>query len=264
MRKYLEIAKLTGKAQLSWRFDILASAFIALVRVLFAMIVWGAVFGERQEVAGFTLQTMVSYYVIGAFLSQLDMSQGIAEEVSRRIRDGTFTKYMVIPVKAERYFLFQTLGAATVYILFTLGALAGWVLLFGIDFVVSSDPVMILSAAALALLGLVFMTQLNYFLGILAFKFQDVSNFLMIKDNILELVKGNLVPLALLPAALLSAMRFLPFYHIAYLPAMLLIGRNREEIGLGMVTLLLWMAVFFLINNLAYGRLRRKYDGVGI
>ena len=264
MKKYLEVAKLRFKSQLAWRFDIMASVLISLVKILFAIIVWGAVFGTQDTVAGFTLQTMVSYYIINAFLSQLDMSESIASDVSSSIRGGTFSKYMILPVKVEGYFLWQMLGMAAMYVLFTSVGIGLCVTLFRIDFVITSDPVLILSAALMVLMGLIMMAQLNFFLGLLTLKFNDIGNFLMIKDLIMEFIKGGLIPLALLPPAVIAVMRCLPFYYITYLPSMLLIGRGGEEITMGLITLAGWMVILLAINSITYERLRRKYDGVGI
>jgi ABC-2 type transport system permease protein len=108
------------------------------------------------------------------------------------------------------------------------------------------------------------MIQLNYFLGLLTLKFQDIYLFLMIKNNLVAFIAGTLIPLALLPELVLQVMRFFPFYYCSYLPSMLLIGRNGEEIGYGLITLTVWVLIFMAINKLAYGRLRVRYDGVGI
>lgn len=264
MRKYLEVAKILFKAQLSWRFDIAFNMIFITIKILFAFIIWGAVFGEHKEVAGFNFNTMLSYYIISSFLSQLEMSEGVSGEISGRIRNGSFSKYMVIPVKIEGYFLAQTFGAAALHMIFNLIAAIVWVFIFHIRFTVTNDPFLILSAALMVILGLVFMVQLNFFIGILAFKFQDIGLFLMIKGNIVVFVTGTMIPLILLPGVIQSVMRLFPFYYVTYLPSMLFIGRNAGEILIGLLTLSLWMLAFVFINKISYGRLRRKYDGVGI
>lgn len=88
--------------------------------------------------------------------------------------------------------------------------------------------------------------------------------FQMIKDNLVLFLTGGLIPLSLLPAGLGLAMRFLPFYHVTYLPTMLLMGRNTSELGLGFIVLAVWNLAFLLINRATYQRLRTLYDGVGI
>jgi len=264
MRKYLEIGRVLFKAQLSWRFDIAFNMLFTVVKVLFATIVWGAIFGSRDTVAGFTLDAMLTYYIVSSFLSQLEMSEGVSGEISSRIRDGSFSKYMVVPVRMEGHFMARTFGTAALYMIFNLIAAVVWVLLFGIRFTLAGDPALIACAALMVLLGLVFMVQLNFFIGILAFKFQDVWLFLMIKNNLVAFVTGTMVPLALLPEAVVSVMRFFPFYSVTYLPSMLLIGRNAEEALGGLLVLAAWTAALTIGNPLLFRRLRKKYDGVGI
>lgn len=264
MKKYFEVAKVLFKSQLAFRFDIAFNMLFTVTKILFAYIVWGAVFGENEYVAGFTLNSMLTYYVVSSFLSGLDISEGVSWEISSRIRNGTFSKYLVIPVWPEGYFHAQNYGAAAMYMIFNLFAAVVWVFLFRFSFTVTTDLCLLTQAALMVVLGLVFMVQFSFFLGILTFKFGDISAFLMVKGNLVAFATGTMVPLTLLPAGVVSVMRFLPFYYVTYLPSMLIIGRNKEEAGLGLLTLGLWALVFFAINNIAFNRLRKKYDGVGI
>jgi ABC-2 type transport system permease protein len=81
MKKYMEVAKVLFKAQLAWRFDIAFNMLFTVTKILFAYILWGAVFGERMEVAGFTFDAMLSYYIISSFISQMEMSDGVSGEI---------------------------------------------------------------------------------------------------------------------------------------------------------------------------------------
>ncbi len=264
MNKYLEISKITFKSQLAWRFDIAVNVVFTIAKILFAYILWQGIFDHRSMVAGFTFDSMLSYYIINSFLSQLDMSVKVSEELSNRIRTGTFSKYMVIPVNIQGYFLAQTAGASVFYLIFNLIAAVVWIFIFGIRFTFTNNQWLILAAFVFVLLGLIFMIQLNYFLGLLTLKFQDIYLFLMIKNNLVAFIAGTLIPLALLPEIVLQVMRYFPFYYCSYLPSMLLIGRNVNEIGFGLITLSSWVLIFIVINKIAYERLRVKYDGVGI
>lgn len=264
MIKYLEIAKITFKAQLAWRFDIATNVIFTIAKIIFAYLIWDFIFTDQEIIAGFTFHSMLSYYIINSFLSQLDMSDGVSNEISARIRGGTFSKYMVIPVNIQGYFIAQTTGASVFYVLFNLIAALVWIFIFRIKFAFSANPLFITSATFLVLLGLVFLIQLNYFLGLLTLKFQDIYLFLMIKNNLLLFITGTMIPLTLLPEKLVTVMRFLPFYYVNYLPSMLLIGRNGDEIMYGLLLLPSWVLFFVIVNKITYKRLRVKYDGVGI
>lgn len=264
MKKYLEILKISFKAQIIYRMDVLFQLLFGVTKIIFASVVWGVIFGSRSEVAGFTLNTMLSYYIVSSFLSCMDLSDITGNEMTWRIRDGTFSKYMVVPARVFGYFGAQTAGKAAFYLSFNLIGAVVWVVLFQIRFAITADALLVIGALLMAALGLVFMLQLNYFLGILTFKFQDVWMFMMIKNNIVQFVTGSLIPLALLPQPVIDAMRLLPFYYVTYLPSMLLIGRNGEELLSGLITIAVWVAAFVPLNMLTYNHLRKRYEGVGI
>jgi ABC-2 type transport system permease protein len=264
VRKYVEIAKILFKAQIAYRFDVAMTVLFTVTKILFAYILWGSIFGQNKTVAGFTFPMMLSYYIISSFLAQIEMSNGVSGEIRERIRGGTFSKYMVIPADTQGYFIAQTFGAMAFYLLFIFAATVVWVFVFGVKLTITSSATLILSAVVMVVLGLLFMVQLNYFLGILAFKFQDISIFLMIKGNIVSFITGTLVPLVLLPSSVVSIMRFFPFYYVTYLPSMLLIGKNESEAFIGIGILAAWLLVFTILNKFAYNKLRVVYDGVGI
>lgn len=264
MRKYFEIAKILFKAQLVYRFDVFFSALFTIAKIVFAYIVWGVVFQSNTTVAGFTLSTMLSYYVISSFLSQIEMSDGITGEISGRIRDGSFLKFMVIPSNTFLHFLWKNIGVTLFYMIFIFFAAVIWIFIFKIDFAITTDIINILSSLLLICLGLFFMVQLSYFIGILAFKFKNVWLFNMIKGNISAFVTGSLVPLVLLPMGVVTVMKFFPFYYVTYLPSMMLIGRNGDEFFIGLVVLTIYILLFIPINILTYNSYRKKYDGVGI
>lgn len=264
MRKYIEIARIYLKTQLAWRADVVFNMLFTVSRILFAYLLWGAIFADKEMIAGFTFHGMLSYYIINSFLTQLEMSSGISGEISERIRNGTFTKYIVIPVSVEGYFTAMEVGIVAFYLFFDLVAAIVWIFLFGIEFVFVQEAGIILCALVMVLLGMFFMVQLNYFLGLLTLKFEEIGTFLMIKNNLLALVTGSIIPLALLPERIVELMKLLPFYYVTYLPSMLLTGRCRDEAIGGIVIMVCWCMVMQLVIKVTWNKYVRKYDGVGI
>lgn len=264
MKKYLETVRVFFKTQLAYRFDVFTSTLFTIAKILLAYVLWGAVFKNRDIVAGFTFDTMLTYYILNSFITQLDQSTGIGWQICDEIRNGRFSKYIVKPMSVFGYFAAQSAGVSVFLLSFNLVAAMIWILIFKVEFTISASLPNIAASLLLTLLGLLFMLQLNYFIGILAFMFLDTSVFMMIKDNITEFVKGSLIPLTLLPDGILGGMMLFPFYYVSYLPTMLLIGRNEKEIVPGILILIGWNTGFWFINSLTFKRLKSKYDGVGI
>ena len=264
MKKYLEIAKAYMKAQLIWRSDTFFDVILSVAKILFVWILWSILFEGKEQIAGLSFPAMISYYIISSHLFQLEKSAEISQQMTGMLRNGTFSKYMVIPVQTQGYFVAMEAGK----IAFSAGigfcAMILWFYLFRIPVALTTDRKIVLCGIIMVVLGLLFMALLNYFLGILTLKFEEISIFLMIKDNLSAFVTGAVIPLALLPEGLTAGMRFLPFYYVTYLPSMLLIGECEEEAITGLSVLGVWCIVFLILNQAAYEHYRIKYDGAGI
>lgn len=264
MGKFFEVSKTYMKTQLVWRADVLFNMIFTITKILFAYLLWGIVYQNKEMVGQFTFHAMLSYYIISSFLSQLEMSEGISSEIHDRIRNGTFSKYMVIPMGIETYFFAMEFGIVLFYIMFDFIAAIIWIFVFQIQFVFAGDAWLIICAVIMAILGMIFMVQLNYFLGLLTLKYQGIGTFLMIKNNIAALVTGSIIPLALFPEIVVRIMRLLPFYYVTYLPAMLFTGMCREEALPGIAVISCWYLIMQLFIHVVWKKYFRKYDGVGI
>jgi ABC-2 type transport system permease protein len=265
MKKYFSIAATLFKAQFVYRFDVMLTALGTLWRVVFAVILWGAIFETRETVGGMTLPMMLSYYVITSFLTTSNLAGEVGFEVFGRILNGTFTKFIVIPANPQLHFLSQTYGAGAYYALFALAAAVVSTFVFGIDLVFSADPAKLLIALCLYLLGIAFTSSWQFFIGLWAFKFTEVGFILHVVPNVIKFIMGEMVPISLFPAGILAAFNFSPFAHAVYTPAMLLMDGASAGEGLrGLLTLALWTAAMFILNELTYKHLRTKYEGVGI
>lgn len=262
-KKYREISAIYLKSQLAWRADAVFQMLFTVSKILFAYLLWGMVFRQKDTVSGFTFDSMLSYYIVSSFLSQLEFSDGISSEMTGRIRNGTFSKYMVLPINILGYFTAMEVGSVLFYLGFDLAAALIWVFIFQIRFVFAHGP-LLLCALAMVFLGLFFMVQLNYYLGLLTLKYEEIGTFLMIKNNLVALVTGSIVPLALFPDAVLQVMKLLPFYYITYLPSMLFTGQCGEEAAAGLMILSLWCLALGILIRITWKKYRVKYDGVGI
>ena len=265
MKKYFAIICHCFRIQIVYRAEVIVNTLEIFTRMLFAWLLWSAIFSGQETVGGFTFQAMLFYYILSSFLSSFDLSGAVSGEMSGRIRDGTFSRYMVIPTNTQLHFLAQNIGTSAFYILFTAILSSICMVIFNVNLQFSTDIVKIFCAIIMVFLGLIFMVFLHFFIGILTFKFQDIDFFIRIQGIVLELVTGSIFPLILLPPSIIRTMHFVPFIHVVYTPVMLLMGKISTQNGLsGLAVLISWTAAFAVINRKIFQRLRTKYDGVGI
>lgn len=252
------------KAQLVWRADVIFNMIFTITKIIFAYLLWNIIFAGRSTVMQFSFYGMMSYYIVSSFLSQLEMSQRVSEEMNQRIRNGTFSKYMVVPVNIEGYFAAMEAGVVLFYFLFDFLASVVWIGIFQIQFIFTKSLFVIGCAILMIILGMLFMVQLNFYLGLLTLKYQGIGTFLMIKNNLVSFITGSIVPLALFPDIFVQIMKLLPFYYITYLPSMLLVGYCRDEALQGIVIISIWCMVVQVAIKYTWKKYVREYDGVGI
>ena len=265
MRKYLEVFRWSFKAQIIWRFDVAMTMVATIGEIVAAWILWSAVFAGRALVSGFAFHSMLSYYLAGSLLASLDLSSQISFEVSRLIKEGGFSKHMVTPMNPFGFFACQLAGKSAFRLGFSLMAALLCAGLLGLKITLSPDAARLILGAAMAFLGLLFMAGYHYILGILAFRFVEMEFFLYLQGAILAFATGAMVPLSLLPGPVSGILRFLPFTHVVFTPAMLLTGQMGAGEGLFRLGVLLaWAAAALLVGQGLYRRLRSRYEGVGI
>ncbi len=183
MNKYREVIYIYLKSQLAWRADVAFNMLFTITKIIFAYLLWGIIFRGKELVADFTFHGMLSYYIISSFLSQLEMSGGISEEITGRIRNGTFSKYMIIPINIQGYFTAMEIGVTLFYVFFDFIAAVIWIFVFRIQFVWAQSWFMVFCAGVMVLMGMFFMVQLNYFLGILTLKYEEISTWYIVIDS---------------------------------------------------------------------------------
>lgn len=265
MRKYMEVFRLSFKMQIIWRFDAAVTMLATVCRVLFAWILWRAVLEGGATAGGLTFETMFSYYVVSSIISSIDFSNQISGEISYLIRGGRFSGHMVTPINPFGFFGAMTAGESAFHLGFSLIAAAICASIFSVGVAFTTDIVKIALALLMIPTGLLFMMAYHYWIGMLTFRFLEINFFLHVQESVILLVTGSLIPLSLLPESMQSVLRFVPFSHVVYSPAMLLTGQMTGMEGLFSLFIILIgaIAMLFIAQN-TYTRLRVKYDGVGI
>lgn len=264
MKKYFEIARITFKAELAYRFDVIIGILLSVCRIILSFILWSALFKGKDTIAGFSFNMMITYYIVISFLSKLDMSESIVNQLSNEIRQGKFSKYLVQPVKPLWYFISSTC-AKTVFTFCISGAVATvFALIFNKYLSFNTSLLIALAALCVNILGLIFLMLLNYFIGILSFKFYDIGAFNIIKNNIFEFITGTFIPLALFPMWIQSGMKLFPFYYIYYYPSSMIVTGDKRDLLSAVIILMCWNVFMFVTIKITYEALRKKYEGVGI
>ena len=263
---YAAVARSSLADALAWRADAFLGLVMGIVRVALALLLWTAVFDGRAEVGGMSLRMMASYYLIAVFIFQFNQSGLVASSLAAEIRAGLFSKYLARPVDPLAWFLAASAGrSAFQAVAAIVAALAAALACLALDASILAplDPLGLLAAIPVVLMGMLALALVNFMTGILAFVFQDISSFQVGKDCVIEFLSGALIPVALLPARLRGILSATPFPALASLPADLMLGRGFGGYPGALVCLLLWDFILYLAARALYARLSPRYEEMG-
>lgn len=265
-RAYAAVARASLADALAWRADAFLGLVMGIARVALALLLWTAVFDGRAEVGGMSLGMMASYYLVAIFVLQFNQSGAVATSLAAEIRSGLFAKYLARPVDPLAWFLAASAGrslfqAAAAIVAALAAALA--CLALDSSILAPLDPLGLLAAAPVILLGMLALALVNFMTGILAFAFQDIGAFQVGKDCVVEFLSGALIPIALLPARFRAILMATPFPALASLPADLMLGRGFAGYPGALACLALWDLGLFLAARALYARLSPRYEEMG-
>lgn len=237
-----------------------------LIQLLVARALWQMIFATQgvTEMQGYTLEMMNLYYLIVPIGMRILTGENIGF-LAREIYDGTFTRYLLYPLSVFQYktltyltyslfyafqlmiiyFLFRTFIAVAPFTLPDLGNLFAGVLIF------------MLAATAYAMMALL--------IEMISLWADNIWSLVVMLRFFTSFFGGGFIPLNFLPVAAQSALVWTPFPYLVSLPARTIMGLSSlDEIGKGVLILLVWVVVFMEGVKLLWKKGQYKYTGVGI
>src|SRR5947207_3031683 len=101
MKKYTRLFATYFSSSIEYRADLLSTVFLEAISVSSVVILWLAIFRTQHVVAGYDYGQTITYYLavpIVGFITQVVLS----DRLSREIRNGSFSNYLLRPLKFWR------------------------------------------------------------------------------------------------------------------------------------------------------------------
>lgn len=245
------LIRLTSRDLLTYRLDIVMTAFTFMIEVFVTRAVWEAVYAGRREVDGVSAHTLLVYITIAGLGTWL-LPGRAAWSIQERVLSGDIALDLVRPFG----FLKQVMAQETGVVLGYVPCLAVYVpaaLLVG-----SLDPP---PAAGFLLylvsFGLAFIVNMliGIHIGLLAFWMQQVNGIRAMYGVTRAFLSGAMVPLWLMPDGVAFVFRLLPFQALAFLPASIYSGQvSGWEVLEPLAVQLAWVGMLLLSVNAIWRR----------
>lgn len=267
LSKYAHIVNIGIQSSLVYRVNFFMRAAIGLIPLTATIFLWKAIYagvGDGDEIAGYSLSAMVSYYLAVLIVDALTAVNEDDWQIVGDIKDGKISQFLLKPLDYAGYRFCLFLSGRVIYMVSALLPVAAFLLLHHGNLVFPADP-----AAWVAVLLALTMTAMlqflmSYTMALLAFWLTEVSTFIFVLYAFEYVAGGHLFPVDILPPALAAFLSYTPFPYQLYFPVAVYLGRlEGAALAQGFCVQAFWVAAFFLGSRLLWRRGLRRYTAVG-
>jgi ABC-2 type transport system permease protein len=205
----------------------------------------------------------ITYYIIISFFSRLDTSEQTALKISEEIKNGVFSRYLLLPMGVKSYYFSLCISNMMVNFFLCIPALLVWILIFAKYFLLPEHFYNIVVFSPLLLLGLIWLMQSNLSIMLISFWLEEVYAFFHIKRVLFSFLLGEIIPILLFPLEFQNILKHLPFYYIYNISIEIYFGNRSVNLN-DYVIIIIWNIFFYLLNSHIYRLAIKKYSGVGI
>jgi ABC-2 type transport system permease protein len=268
------ILRICLEERLVYRGDFWLGTLLRFLPIVTQVFLWGAVFAGigavgaaaigRTQIAGYTYNNMVAYYLLSMLGRAFSSMPGLASGIATQIRNGEIKKFLIQPVDLIGFLLLMRVAHKVVYygvalvpfaIAFFLfrGYFAGW------------PPIGVLVAFVLSLVqAFVLGFFVEATIGMIGFWFLDVSSLLFVYMLFNFFCSGQMFPLDILPSPWNMIVQALPLQYMAYFPAAVFLQKlDGPAMWQGLAVQFAWIVFFVIACRVAFIRGVRRYSAYG-
>ena len=201
--------------------------------------------GLDATIGGLTVRETITYVAI-SWIGRSLYFNNISRDLARLVSEGEIAMHLIKPFDLPTVMLFEAVGEAGFrLVMFTIPIMVVVVPLFGVG-----APA---SAAALGwtvvsfALSLVIYSQLGFLVGCLAFAMKNIQGVLRAQMVGMDFLTGVIVPFTFFPGWFQTAVAWLPFQCISYVPVMIYLGkRTGADLATGLLAQVAWAVALWL------------------
>jgi len=250
----LAFIRISFLSMLAYRLRFYTGIVTYLIYITIYTSIWKAVHanpGSRDGLEEFgDFKTLFTYIAIG-WLARSFAFNNIDREISELVESGHIAARVARPVSLHAQMVFSSLGQT----LFRMTCFSPLVLIAMVLLFELRPPA---SAAALLMFGasivfaIVILAEVNFLIGLLAFKTKSILGIVRAKQYLLELLSGLLIPLSYFPDWLRWIAKATPFPTLTSIPNRLYLGiTTGSDAAWALGQSALWAAVLIFAAHTA-------------
>jgi ABC-2 type transport system permease protein len=218
------------------------------VVILMYRYVFGAVYAGSEEIATYSLASILTYVTVSWILNTFYMTP-TGRQLGARVRDGQVAMDLIKPVNLMAVYFGQSMGRTAFRLAF---ATVPLLIVFALLGNISPPKVELLPQFAVAVVcGYLMNFQLDYMIGLVAFFLEYNNGIRWGIRLVMNIVGGMVIPLNYFPPALETLFKFFPTQFMFYRPMQIYLGRvDAAEAWLSVAGSLAWLLGLFIASQI--------------
>jgi ABC-2 type transport system permease protein len=257
MRAYIYKLKMQMIVNITYRFEVFATIATRFILMVSTVFLWKCTYAGNDKMLGLSRSQMITYAVLSVFLSAI-FQCNVQNTILNGIRKGDIAVDLLRPYNIMAAFFAQDMGDVLINIFNkALPLLVLGMIFFGVNAPAS------LSAFALFLISSVFGLMILWFIsalvGMLSFWTLELGNMGVVKDTIVSILSGSLIPLWFFPRGVQKVLAFMPFQYSYQTPMGLYIGKINTTNGLFQICIqLVWIALLGILTSFVWHKAKNN------
>lgn len=257
IQAYWYIAKMRILTTLAYRFEVFAAVGSQLILMLAAVFLWKTAYTGDSSSNSMPLDQIVTYTILSILLGSFFICD-VQNTIYRKIREGQIVVDFYRPSTLLGCYLADDLGTM-------ISSVVNKVLpLFILASIFFKPPLPVSFTSFLlfvpsCILSYAILWLLSAIVGLTAFWVMELGNLGMVKDSIVRILSGSMIPLWFFPTSVQTISKFLPFQYTYQTPLSIYIGEIDPIDALqAMLIQSVWIAVLYVLLYVVWNQAKKK------
>lgn len=240
----------------AYRADHLMGIVNTIVQIFIFWEIYRSLYGIRTEVDGITMKMVTTNFILSIGLGQIFFVRDFY--LPEKIRDGSIANELLLPLSFRGRMLADNLGNVLfngLYHLIPVVMVAS--IMMGILPPVNMTGLFIFVCSAL--LGYGVLWTISFLVQVTSFWLLNVWSLVTIKNFLLNILSGMMIPLWFMPDWMQRILDFTPFPSIYFTPVQIYLGQlNYKEVLFKCMIQVVWIGVLALFGDLLWKKGKKR------
>ncbi len=221
-----------------------------IVEIVVYIFVWQAIYYQTGDAGGYTINQMITYYILVFTLSSLSC-WGVNEDIAYSIRNGNINKELLNPLSYFQYYFGINIGEMAFAMVIGVATFAICSLFWGITLPVSF--IHFLLFVVVILLGIPVTFFFTMIIGLVGFYSSSIWGMQILRKSIISIFSGLIAPITLFPHWFQVIANVLPFKELIYTPINIWLGQvSMNDIVLVIIKQVIWIGILYGIAKIFF------------